>query len=386
MTLGLSPRQVARRGEKPPLVTLALPSLGLGGAEIVNASLAKQFLERGLRVDFVTGWEEPGETDVPVPDGARLIVIGAQQTRGVLIPFTRYLRRERPDVVIASLWPFSSTCVLAHQLARSRAQMVIWEHNTLSVQYRNLGALHRFILHKSIAYACRQAHLRVAVSCGVADDLTALSGLPRERFAVVHNPVLDRPGLDAATDAAERVWGGWKGPRIITVGRFKAQKNHALLIRAFKNLLERTDARLLILGGGDLFDATNAQIRSEGLVDKIIAPGPDIDPMPYYRSADLFVLSSDYEGFGNVIVEALACGVPVVSTDCKSGPAEILENGRFGRLVPVGDAAALAEAMLEALGATHDREALKRRAADFEPERIADQYYRLLFPAAPPIG
>ena len=94
------------------------------------------------------------------------------------------------------------------------------------------------------------------------------------------------------------------------------------------------------------------------------------------------MLSSDFEGFGNVIVEALACGVPVVSTDCRSGPSEILEHGRYGRLVPVGDASALAQAMLDSLDATHDKEALKRRALDFSPARVADQFLRLLLPQA----
>ena len=109
-------------------------------------------------------------------------------------------------------------------------------------------------------------------------------------------------------------------------------------------------------------------------------PGATIDPTPFYCSADLFVLSSNREGFGNVIIEALACGVPVVSTDCRSGPSEILANGRYGRLVPVGDEFALARAMVESLSARHDRQALKRRAADFAPELVAQQYLTLLFP------
>src|SRR5262249_18705982 len=150
----------------------------------------------------------------------------------------------------------------------------------------------------------------------------------------------------------------------------------------FKQLLATQDARLLILGTGDLAEQTASVARAEGIGDKVLMPGATRDPVPFYRSADLFVLSSDYEGFGNVIVEALACGLPVVSTDCRSGPAEILENGRYGRLVPVGDAQALARAMADALAAEHDREAFKRRAADFSPERAADQYLRLLFPGS----
>lgn len=370
---------------KVPLVALALPSLGLGGAEVVNASLATQLMARGLRVDVIVGWDAPGERAVPAPTGARVFVLGVEKLRETLFPLVRYLRRERPAAIIASLWPLTAICALAHQFARSRATLAIWEHNMLSVQYAKFGSLQKAVLRLCLAYECRRADLRVAVSQGVADDLSDLSGVARKDFRVVHNPVMERPDV-GDDNAAEAVWSGWRGPRILTVGRFKAQKNHPLLLKAFQKLVEKRDARLLMLGDGDLYQQTRETARAAGLTDKIIMPGAVPDPMPYYRSADLFVLSSDYEGFGNVIVEALACGLPVVSTNCRSGPSEILEEGRFGRLTPVGDADALASAMLTSLDESHDREALKRRAEDFWPDRIADQFCRLLFPGHVQVG
>lgn len=354
--------------------------MGIGGAEIVNVSLSKQFLDRGFRVDFVTGWNEPDSHLLPLPDAARHFVLGAKQTRGVLLPFARYLLKERPDAVIVSMWPFTTTCVLAHRLVRSRARIIVWEHSTLSVQYADRGFIHGLALRKSIRFVYPQAYGRVAVSSGVANDLAALSGVARHRFTVIHNPMSLSLNADIDESQVEAAWRGWRGPRILTVGRLKSVKNHSLLIRAFKRLLAKQDARLLILGTGELAEATAAVARVEGVADKVLMPGATVDPTPYYRSADLFALSSDREGFANVVIEALACGLPVVSTDCKSGPSEILENGRYGRLVPVGDADALANAMLEVLAAEHDREALKRRAADFAPEIIADQFLRLLFP------
>ena len=160
----------------------------------------------------------------------------------------------------------------------------------------------------------------------------------------------------------------------------KAQKNQALLLHAFARLLETVDTRLMLLGDGPLRGALEALARKLGLADKIIMPGFIPDPTPFYRTADLFALSSDHEGLPTVLIEALACGLPVASTDCPSGPAEILENGRWGRLTPVGDAEALANAMAQSLAAEHDREALRRRAADFSPARAADRYLQLLFP------
>ena len=351
------------------------------GAEIANVLLAKQFLRRGFRVHIVTAEDLPGARRF-IPAAARYFILGTDRAREFLFPFARYLRHERPDFVIASIWPLTTICVLAHRLARSRARMLVWEHNTLSDQYRGRGAAHRLMLKSSIALTYPLAHGRVAVSMGVADDLAALSGISRSSICVIHNPVPTRFQDASDFNVAESAWGGWRGPRIITVGRLKAQKNHALLIQAFRRMLSTQDARLLILGTGELVEATAAVARSEGVADKVLMPGETIDPAPFYHSADLFALSSDYEGFGNVIVEALACGLPVVSTNCRSGPSEILENGRYGRLVPVGDADSLAQAMADALAAEHDREALKRRAADFAPELIVEEYLKLLFPSS----
>jgi len=361
------------------LITLALPTISMGGAETANITLAKQFLHRGFRVDIVTGWDGP-VPHLPLPFGARHVVLGARRARNFLSPFASYLRNRRPDAVIGSMWPLTVTCLLAHEITRTDARIVVWEHNTLSTQYNDWGLAHRLMLKSSIASTYPLSFARVAVSDGVADDLVTLAGLSRDSISVIHNPLPSRPEVaTCASAAAEAIWGGWRGPRIITVGRFKAQKNHTLLIRAFKKMLAIHDARLLILGTGELAEATAAVARAEGVAEKVLMPGATTDPTPFYQSADLFVLSSDREGLPTVIFEALACGLPVVSTNCLSGPSEILANGRFGRLVPVRDAGALARAMAEALSAKHDHDALKQRAADFAPDRIAEQYLDLLF-------
>jgi glycosyltransferase involved in cell wall biosynthesis len=158
------------------------------------------------------------------------------------------------------------------------------------------------------------------------------------------------------------------------VGTLKAPKDHATLIRAFALLPESLSAKLIILGEGQLRGELEDLIRELGLQDKVHLPGFMIDPSPWFRSADLFVLSSLYEGFGNVIVEALECGVPVVSTDCPSGPAEILDHGRIGKLVPIRDQESLSRAMTASYFEEHDRRVLMDRAKDFSIERISVQY------------
>jgi glycosyltransferase involved in cell wall biosynthesis len=326
---------------------------------------------------------EPHDLRDVVPTGARVFEFGAPRLRDFVAPFAKYLSTEKRDALHIGVWPLTALGILAHRLARSPARIVVSDHNMLSIQYAGAGFLQRLFLRSSIATTYRLADARVAVSGGVADDIASLSGIPRDRFTVIHNAIALPSAPKPDPSAAEAAWGGWTGRRIITVGTLKAQKNHALLIGAFNRLLQGTDARLMIVGSGPLEETTKAIIAEQSLDGKVLMPGYVTDLIPFYQSADLFVLSSDYEGFGNVIVEALACGLPVVSTDCPSGPAEILEDGRWGRLVPVGDVNALAEAMAEALAAKHDREALKRRAADFLPDILAEKYLALMFPDEP---
>jgi glycosyltransferase involved in cell wall biosynthesis len=369
--------------ESRPLIAFVLPSLGFGGTEIVGAALGSEFLKRGFRTDFVVGWHEEDAFAV-VPPFAGYICLRIKQPRSMLFPLAGYLRERRPSAVIASQWPLTVMTISARWLAGSNARLAVCSHNAQSIQCGSLALPKRLLFKKSISLTYPFAAARIAVSTGVADDLATLSGLRREDITVVHNPLLDRPASSTDFAAAEAIWGGWSGPRILTVGNLRPQKNHALLIRAFKKLLTRRDARLLILGSniGSAKDieTMKAYAQSLGVADKVIIPGGVPNPTAYYLSASLFALSSDTEGFGNVIVEALACGLPVVSTDCPYGPAEILAGGRYGRLTPVGDEDALARAILEALDSPHDPDALKRRAADYAVQNVADRFLHLLFP------
>lgn len=224
----------------------------------------------------------------------------------------------------------------------------------------------------------RMADCVAGVSDGVARDIERLAGLSQGSVAVLHNPIPQRaiPKGHAGAEA-EALWNGQRGERILTVGSLKDAKNHPLLLHAFAQS-SRPTSTLMFLGQGQNEPMLRALAADLGVADRVIFAGFHADPSPFYATADLFVLSSDYEGFGNVIVEALSFGLPVVSTNCPSGPAEILENGRWGRLTPVGDAEALARAMDEALSTPVDREALKRRAADFSPEIAARKYLDLL--------
>jgi glycosyltransferase involved in cell wall biosynthesis len=366
--------------QSKPLIAFVLPSLGVGGAEIVSVALGSEFLKRGFRADFVVGWHDE-KASVRLPPFAGYVCLKTKQPRSALFPLARYLRERRPSAMIASQWPLTVLSIAAQKLVGSKARLAVCTHSAPSHQCGRLTLPKRWVFKKSISLIYPFADARIAVSGGVADDLAALAGLRRGDISVVYNPLFQRMASPDDFAAAEAIWGGWSGPRILTVGNLAPRKNHPLLIGAFQKVVRSRDARLLILGRDQGAEGiVKAYAQSLGVADKVIIPGAVPNPSAYYLSANLFVLSSDTEGFGNVIVEALACGLPVVSTDCPYGPAEILAGGRYGILTPVGDADALARAILEALDSPHDPDALKQRVAEFALERVAEKYLRILFP------
>lgn len=382
-TLAAAPGQVVT---VPRRVATIVPNFyPMGGLERLVLAQIEEYLAMGLQADLVL-LDEPHDLSPLLPVGCRVVNLGVPRLRRAFRPLLSYLLKERPDAVHVTMWPLTSMVVLVHRLARLPGRLVVSDHNPLSIQYVRRGLAHRLLQRLSLALAYPFASARIAVSNAVAIDLAGLSGLPKKRFHVVHNAVAISPINPSNQAAAEAAWGGWGGPRVLTVGRLKAQKNHALLLRAFRHLRFSVDARLMILGTGELAVEIEALAHAQGLAEHVLMPGHVDDPSAYYRAAHLFVLSSDYEGFGNVLVEALGYGLPVVSTDCPGGPREILADGRFGRLVPVGDEAALANAMALALGERTDPKPLVARAAEFAPSVVTARYLELLFdPVSPAV-
>ena len=331
----------------------------------------------GFEVEFVL-MSATGEFLSDVRRDFSVYNLNVQQARFIPFPLARYLRNRRPDALIANMWPLTSASVIGRALSARRCSLLLVDHCSLSSQYATWGYLHNFVMRVSIKATYRWANQIASVSMGSAIDMAQIASLPLDRVKVLHNPIPKRkmPSAQAITEADLR-WNCSKGGRILTVGSFKDQKNHALLLRAFA-LIPNPDARLMFLGQGDNETMLRNQADELGIAKKVIFAGFQIDPSPYYLSADLFALSSDYEGLPTVLIESLSFGLPVVSTDCPSGPSEILENGRWGWLVKVGDVIGLAKAIDEALIAKIDCEALKRRADDFAPEIAARKYLDLL--------
>ncbi|WP_208107321.1 glycosyltransferase [Halomonas ventosae] len=358
-------------------ISIVLPDLRGGGAERVNLDLAREFARAGHDVEFVL-MQARGELLEEANAFFPVIDLATPRVRALPFALARYLRRHRPDALIAAMWPLTVIAPVVARLAGHRCKILVSEHGMLSAQYCDWGHWHHALLRGSTALGYRLAQQRVGVSSGLIQDMAGLAQMSSADFHVIHNPVPMRPEPSAvALEAAEALWSALAGGRILTVGTMKAVKNHPFLLQAFAKL-KRQDARLMFVGDGAGREALLTLARDLGVEDRVILAGFHSDPTPFYMTADLFVLSSNYEGFGNVIVEAMACGTPVVSTDCPSGPREILVDGKYGKLVPVGDVEAMANAIEAALNEPACVDQLKGRAADFHPAKVAKAYLDLL--------
>jgi len=357
-------------------IAFFVPDLRGGGVERVRLLLSREFLAKGHEVDIVL-LRKQGDLLEQVPKHVRIVDLEADRVRQGFTPLIRYLRETGPDALIASMWPLTTLAVLAAKAARFRGRVVVSEHNALTQSAKGDG-LPGLALRTSMRWINGRADTVVGVSKGVIDDLHIL-GLPKNAGTVVHNPVAISYESDVNQAWLEHPWfNSPRAQRLIAVGSLKDQKDYPTLIASVKDVIDAGhQVSLLILGTGPLQEKLEDQCRSLGLVDHVHFGGFVSDPGSFYRAAGLFVLSSAWEGFGNVIVEAMAAGTPVVSTDRRSGPSEILENGRYGTLVPVGDHEALAKAIVESLTTTHDTDALRARAADFSVEKIGNIYLGL---------
>lgn len=361
-------------------ISILLPHLHSGGAERVSVNLANEFVSRGFTVDMVL-MRAAGDMASLLDSRVRVVDLKAGRILGSILPLKRYLTDTRPGCMLACMWPLTIAAIVANLMSGHITRVVVAEHSSWSASERSHARLHRTMLGLTTRLLYRHTAGVVAVSNGVASEVACLASLPPERVTAIYNPISGGrvvPNLQSAT--VPEAWAKGAHAKVLAVGRLKPIKDYPNLLSAFALLQRSVDARLLILGDGSDRDRLEAIVRDLGIKDHVLMPGFSSDPAPFYRVADLLVLSSTGEGFGNVLVEALEEGTPVVSTDCPSGPREILDNGRFGLLVPVGDSEALANAMKDSLGRSHDVAALRARAADFSVQKAADAYLDVLLP------
>ncbi len=374
-------------------IALFLHDLSGGGSQRRTLTLADGMVARGQRVDLVVLRGE-GPLLNQVPRGVRLvelepirvaqrwISLGRRQQLMLGVPaLAGFLRREKPDLMLAAASIVALPALCAHRLVRSSSLLVLRVSNHYSGSLKGPLSVRTYLKSRMTRFLYPHADAIVTVSESVAEDLAMVTGLPRDRMTTIYNPLYTKELLVKAEEPLAHPWFAEGAPPVVLgVGRVSAQKDFATLLRAFAMLRAGRRVRLLIVGRSRRPERREALLRLAaelGVSDDIDLPGFVDNPLPYMARASVFALSSAWEGLPGALLEAMACGCPVVSTDCPGGSREILDHGRCGPLVPTGNPAALAGAIEGLLDNPPPRERLRTRAAEFDEDRAVDRYLDL---------
>lgn len=356
---------------------LFLPSLMAGGVQRVMINLAHEFIAAGHSVDIVLV-KAKGPFQSKLPAAVQLIDLDARHARSCLPALTRYLSHRKPDVLIAAQPHCNVVALCARRLGNRNTRVMTTEHASLTLNLTQESWYVRQFLPVLMRRFYRQADAIVAVSRGVADELSSVLGMDRAKIHVIYNPIVTSTIAQEASADLNHPWlAKGQPPVILSAGRFVAQKDFSTLLRAFARLRQRRVTRLIILGEGPKLAELETLATQLGIHTDVQFHPFTTNPFSFMARCAVFALSSAWEGLPNVLIEAMACGAQLVATDCPSGPREILDHGRCGRLVAVGDDRALATAIEQALDDPIPAERLRLRANEFSAIRVARQYLDL---------
>jgi len=355
-------------------VSIFLTSMRVGGAQRIALNLCTGLTKKGYDVDLLLV-EAHGDLLKELPGQVSVVNLGGSRVATSIVALRQYLRERTPDVLYSMMIEVNIAAVIAHQLAGADTRLVISEHNTPTISAE--GMKDQLALRLAALTYPRADHT-VTVSKGVRSDLLDVVDVSERNITVIYNPIDVERIRKQATEPVEHKW--FTDPStsvVMSAGRHAPQKGFDILLRAF-SYLEGSNARLVLLGEGNETESLRTLATQLGIEDQVDFLGFVDNPFKYMASADVFVLSSWYEGFGNVLIEAMATGCPVVSTDCPSGPNEILKDGAYGPLVPVKDATALSHAIEDVLADPIDESVLASRADDFSIDTIVERYENVL--------
>jgi glycosyltransferase involved in cell wall biosynthesis len=362
---------------RPDLAVFAATS-GHSGVDRLLGNLVPAVAGLGLGIDLL-GIRRHGPHWGALPAGVRYVDLGSRHVTTALPALVRYLRRRQPRALLTDKDRVNRIALIARRLARADTRLAVRSGTTLSVDLRARPWLDRWMQTVSVRHIYRWADAVLVPSEGAARDLAEYARLPPARVRVVPSPLV---GPELATRAAEPVDHPWfqpGGPPVILgSGELCARKDFATLVRAHARLRPHLDTRLVILGRGGEREALLRLAARLGSADHVDLPGFVANPFAYMARAAVLALSSRWEGFGNVLVEAMAVGCPVVATDCPSGPREILDGGRLGPLVAVGDDEAMAGALLKVLRRPQTPEALRAAVRRYTVEESTRAYLEAL--------
>ncbi|MBC2775889.1 glycosyltransferase [Rhizobium sp. AQ_MP] len=351
--------------------------LTMGGVQHMTTKMANELSARGHEVTIAVAFRAPLEEPYSIDPSVRVVDFDTTRVRHFFLSLRKLMQLNRFDVMFSATTVPNMVAVLARLTSFTRSPLVVSERDNPKEGFKALKSRSERLVWRLKPLLYRGASQIVCVSTPLADALAHFTGIPREKIQVIHNPA--EPEGDFVNSSVPHPWLAESSeiPVVIAAGRMHPQKDFPMLVTSFAALLKRRQARLIILGDGPERANVEAAITGCGIWDNVLLPGTQKDIMPWLVHADLFVMSSLFEGFGNVLVQALAAGLRIVSTDCPDGPSEVLEGGRYGRLTPVGDVGAMATAMDEALGEVRDSLRQVSRARDFSVSTIVGRYEKL---------
>ncbi|WP_022950473.1 glycosyltransferase [Leucothrix mucor] len=368
--------QIKQQDRKKLSVLLSFS--GAGGVERMVMNLVREFAKRpDIDIDLLM-IRAKGPHLRDIPDNVRQIELKAGHTLTAVPELKTYLKTHQPDAMLVAKDRAGRAALMARKLAKVDTRIVIRLGTNLSTALEHKSALSRWWRTAPMRVIYPWVDKVIAVSEGVRQDTLKITGIAENKVTVVRNPVITDSMLELPTIKTHDWLDNKTLPVVMGAGRLSKQKDFATLLSAFAKVVKEEPCRLIILGDGSLRADLEIQLKTLQLKDKVSLPGFQSSIYSWLKQADLFVLSSRWEGSPNVLTEALALGVPSVSTRCPSGPNEVLAEGKYGELVPVGDVDQLAAAMLKTLRAPHSRETLQEAVAEYRSDISAKHYLQLL--------
>ncbi len=347
---------------------------GEGGVERMVSNLIHEFVRKGHPVDLLL-IKARGEHLKRLPSSVNIIKLGSDHSYLTLGPLASYLKKEQPKALLAVKHRAIVVAVLARMLAGTSTRLVGRLGTNLSQALEGKSAVRKWIWHKPMQWLYPKMDLIIPVSEGVLEDVSQITGLGRDKLQVIRNPVITPQMTSLAEEPIDHPWfGDGESPIILGAGRFTRQKDFITLIKAFAQVHKQRPCRLVLLGHGQLQQQYQSLAEELGVAEDLSMPGFAKNPYPYMKQADLFVLSSAWEGSPNVLSEALAQGTAVVATDCPSGPREVLDGGKIAPLVAVGDVEGMAQAILQALDNPSPPQELRNAVSEYTAEVSSQRY------------
>lgn len=357
-----------------PRAALLFATSGHSGVDRVVANLLPEFGHTHHRFDLLM-IRNHGPRVESLPANIRLVRLRASHRDTVIPSLASYLRRERPQSLLTAGHRLNRAALLARMLARARVRITLRMGMSLTGLADDLGPRRSRQLFRSMRFWYPRADGMIVPSAGVGEDLERLVGMPTERIHVIPNPIVNDAFHRLAAEPLDEPWFDAGAPPVVLgAGSLEPRKDFATLVRAFARVRHRRDARLVILGEGRERERLERLARELGVAADVRLPGHVANPYPWMKRAGVFALTSRREGSGAVLVEALACGTPVVATDCPSGPAETLQGGVVAPLVAIGDETALASALERMLSAPPAVDVLHAAAGRFHAATAAERY------------